>query len=116
MPACIQCQSATNCSLCVTGHYLVGYNLAANSCLKCPAGCVTCYDASVCAACHVGYYLTPGKACSMCTLPCISCSAASGGCLQCAEGYILSSSNCVACSSVLTLPAAARCLTCNSDN
>lgn len=96
MAGCLQCSTAVNCLLCVSGYALVGWN-----CVRCPDNCRKCSSSntSQCLDCRHGYY-NDNQVCKPSPKPqCfIFDYAENDKCLVCMPGYALTSEKkCIQC-------------------
>lgn len=125
-PNCLVCDMTgvlvTACYTCTPGYYIMGAG-----CTACPTSCGTCLAVNNCQTCQPSYILLAGrcicnevdnffetgsscKQCSTIFTNCQTCSynGVSTNCMECVQGYYVSSNVCEACN--------ATCLTCTTVN
>lgn len=100
--SCATCSAKTTCTSCPAGTTLISATCYTN-----PPNCVSLANPYLCTACLAGYKLTASK--DGCVLD-FSCNA-TGSCVDCPEGYYLSSHKCFACTGMPS-----KCISCRQPS
>lgn len=91
---CLECDSAVNCTLCITGYFVNPQSL----CSLCTPNCMACeVSASNCTQCFDTFYLSSGNTCLPCLNGCKSCLSSPSICDSCVDGLYFSTGSCLPC-------------------